>query len=98
VTVTIALALGAVIGVVLGLLGGGGSILAVPALVYGVGLDLKQAIPVSLIVVGIAAAVGAVPNCVPAKSNGASLRSSPPRAYRPPSSVAWWDDCCRRPA
>ena len=60
-TVAIALALGAVIGVVLGLLGGGGSILAVPALVYGVGLDLEQAIPVSLIVIGIAAAVGAVP-------------------------------------
>jgi uncharacterized membrane protein YfcA len=61
VTVAIALAMGAVIGVVLGLLGGGGSILAVPALVYGVGVDMKQAIPVSLIVVGIAAAVGAVP-------------------------------------
>ncbi|PXX07267.1 sulfite exporter TauE/SafE family protein [Mycolicibacterium moriokaense] len=60
-TVAIALALGAVIGVVLGLLGGGGSILAVPALVYGVGLDLQQAIPVSLVVIGIAAAVGAVP-------------------------------------
>src|SRR3984957_5103819 len=61
VTVAIALALGAVIGGVLGLLGGGGSILAVPALVYGVGLGLQQAIPVSLIVVGIAALVGAVP-------------------------------------
>jgi len=61
VTVAIALALGAAIGVVLGLLGAGGSILAVPALVYGVGLGLQQAIPVSLIVVGVAAAVGAVP-------------------------------------
>jgi uncharacterized membrane protein YfcA len=61
VTVAIAPALGAVIGGVLGLLGGGGSILAVPALVYGLGLALQQAIPVSLIVVGIAALVGAVP-------------------------------------
>ena len=60
-TVAIALALGAAIGILLGLLGAGGSILAVPALVYGVGFDLQQAIPVSLIVVGVAAAVGAVP-------------------------------------
>ncbi|WP_280460365.1 sulfite exporter TauE/SafE family protein [Nocardia carnea] len=60
-TAAIALALGAVIGVLLGLLGGGGSILAVPALVYGVGLDIAQAIPISLIVVGTAAAVGALP-------------------------------------
>ena len=61
VIIGIALALGAVIGVMLGLLGGGGSILAVPALVYLVGLDIDQAIPMSLIVVGIASAVGAVP-------------------------------------
>ena len=60
-TSAIAFALGAIIGVLLGLLGGGGSILAVPALVYGIGLDIEQAIPVSLIVVGIAAAVGALP-------------------------------------
>src|SRR4051812_19939139 len=57
-------ALGAVIGVLLGLLGGGGSILAVPALVYAVGLDVEQAIPISLIVIGVASAVGAVPKVV----------------------------------
>ncbi|ANZ27222.1 permease [Rhodococcus sp. WB1] len=57
----IALVLGAVIGVLLGLLGGGGSILAVPALVYGLGLDFRQAIPISLIVVGAAALSGAIP-------------------------------------
>ncbi|MFD6677429.1 sulfite exporter TauE/SafE family protein [Rhodococcus zopfii] len=55
------LGLGAVIGVLLGLLGGGGSILAVPALVYGAGLGIEQAIPISLIVVGVASAVGALP-------------------------------------
>ena len=60
-TFGIALALGAVIGVMLGLLGSGGSILAVPALVYVLDLDISQAIPMSLIVVGIASAVGAVP-------------------------------------
>lgn len=60
-TIALALAFGALIGVLLGLLGGGGSILAVPALVYAVGLDLREAIPISLIVIGIASAVGAVP-------------------------------------
>ena len=38
----IALVLGALLGVLLGLLGGGGSILAVPALVYGLGLEFRQ--------------------------------------------------------
>lgn len=60
-TVAIALALGAVIGVLLGLLGGGGSILAVPALVYGLGLGIDEAIPISLLVVGVASAFGALP-------------------------------------
>jgi uncharacterized membrane protein YfcA len=55
------LALGALIGVLLGLLGGGGSILAVPALVYGIGFGIEEAIPVSLIVVGAASAVGVLP-------------------------------------
>ncbi|MDV6241356.1 sulfite exporter TauE/SafE family protein [Rhodococcus opacus] len=60
-TLTVALALGAIIGVLLGLLGGGGSILAVPALVFGLGLDLEQAIPISLLVIGVASLAGAVP-------------------------------------
>lgn len=58
---TVGLGLGALIGVLLGLLGGGGSILAVPALVYGLNLDIQQAIPVSLIVVAAASAVGVLP-------------------------------------
>jgi uncharacterized protein len=49
---------GALIGLLLGLLGGGGSILAVPALVYGVGLPLTAAIPASLVVVGASSATG----------------------------------------
>jgi uncharacterized membrane protein YfcA len=60
-TIGLALTLGAVIGVLLGLLGGGGSILAVPGLVYVLGLGIEQAIPMSLIVVGTASAVGALP-------------------------------------
>lgn len=60
-TMTISLIAGAVIGTLLGLLGGGGSILAVPALVYVIQLNVKQAIPISLIVVAAASAVGAIP-------------------------------------
>ena len=56
-----ALALGLLVGVLLGLVGGGGSILAVPALVYGVGLPLSSAIPTSLLVVGAASAVAVLP-------------------------------------
>ncbi|RAV05394.1 sulfite exporter TauE/SafE family protein [Mycolicibacterium sp. GF69] len=60
-TLTITLALGALIGVFLGLLGGGGSILAVPALVYVLAVPVEQAIPMSLVVIAVASAVGALP-------------------------------------
>lgn len=60
-TLTITLALGALIGVFLGLLGGGGSILAVPALVYVLAVPVEQAIPMSLVVTAVASAVGALP-------------------------------------
>lgn len=51
--------LGFLIGVSLGALGGGGSILAVPALVYVAGQAPKAATTTSLLVVGAAALVGA---------------------------------------
>ncbi|MEX1164202.1 MAG: sulfite exporter TauE/SafE family protein [Nitriliruptor sp.] len=54
------LALALLIGVALGLLGGGGSILAVPVLVYVAGQDPKAAIAMSLLVVGVTSAAGAV--------------------------------------
>ncbi len=53
--------LGLVIGVLLGLLGAGGSILAVPALLYGAGQPLSAAIPTSLLVVGTSAVAAVVP-------------------------------------
>ncbi|EIK96619.1 hypothetical protein PMM47T1_10110 [Pseudomonas sp. M47T1] len=56
----LALILGGVIGVVLGLTGAGGGILAVPALVIGLGWPMTQAAPVALLAVGAAAAVGAI--------------------------------------
>jgi uncharacterized membrane protein YfcA len=56
------LVLAAGIGVSLGLLGGGGSILAVPLLVYVAGLPPKEAIATSLLVVGATSAVALVPH------------------------------------
>ena len=56
----LALPLGLLVGLALGALGGGGSILAVPALVYVVGLGPKEAVTTSLVVVGVAALGGMV--------------------------------------
>jgi uncharacterized protein len=53
------LAFAAVIGLALGLLGGGGSILTVPVLVYVLGVAAKPAIAMSLPVVGLTSLVGA---------------------------------------
>ena len=57
--VLIAIAAGLLIGMSLGALGGGGSILTVPALVYLLGQSPHRATTASLIVVGAAALVGA---------------------------------------
>ena len=57
----VAAVLGLAIGALVGLLGGGGSILAVPALVYIAGQSLPQAVATSLLVVGITAAVAVLP-------------------------------------
>ncbi|MGB3061854.1 MAG: sulfite exporter TauE/SafE family protein, partial [Anaerolineae bacterium] len=54
------LALGFVIGLSLGLLGGGGSILTVPALVYLVGQTPQVAITTSLAIVGATSALAAL--------------------------------------
>jgi uncharacterized membrane protein YfcA len=54
-----AIALGLVIGLALGALGGGGSILAVPVLVYLAGQEPRAATATSLVAVGAAAIVGA---------------------------------------
>lgn len=52
--------LSALIGIVLGLLGGGGSILTLPMLVYVVHLDPREAIASSLFVVGMTSVVGVI--------------------------------------
>jgi uncharacterized protein len=58
--VALAVVVGAAIGLSLGALGGGGSILTVPALVYLLRQSPHQATTTSLLVVGIAAVAGAV--------------------------------------
>jgi len=63
------------IGITLGLLGGGGSILTVPAFVYAIGLEPKRAIAMSLPVVGGAAAVGAFQHW---RRGGIALRTALP--------------------
>ncbi len=54
--------LGFLIGLSLGALGGGGSILAVPALVYAAGQDPKSATTTSLVLVTITALIGIIPH------------------------------------
>lgn len=50
---------GIVAGLALGLTGGGGSILAVPLLIYGLGLDARAAVSTSLAAVALTSMVGA---------------------------------------
>lgn len=58
--VAVVLALG--IGISLGLLGGGGSILTLPILVYVLGMEAKQAIATSLLIVGITSGAAMIPH------------------------------------
>ena len=56
----LALVLSGTIGVSLGLLGGGGSILAVPVLVYVAGVEAKEAVAMSLAIVGTTSLVASL--------------------------------------
>lgn len=58
----LAAVLSLLIGVSLGLLGGGGSILTVPILVYILGIGAKEAIATSLVVVGTTSAFALIPH------------------------------------
>ena len=58
--IALTIALAVLVGITLGLLGGGGSILTVPLLAYVAGMDAKEAIATSLLVVGVTSAVGAI--------------------------------------
>jgi uncharacterized membrane protein YfcA len=59
-TEMIGFALAVLIGISLGLLGGGGSILIVPLLAYGLGFGAKTAIAMSLPIVGVTSLAGAL--------------------------------------
>ncbi|GAA3569423.1 sulfite exporter TauE/SafE family protein [Kribbella ginsengisoli] len=59
-TILLAIVAGALIGLSLGALGGGGSILAVPVLVYLLGQSAVQATAGSLVVVGVTSLIGAI--------------------------------------
>ena len=54
----LSLTFGAVVGLSLGLTGGGGAIFAVPLLVYGLSIEPRQAVGISLAAVGMTSAVG----------------------------------------
>jgi len=56
----LSLIFGAIVGLSLGLTGGGGAIFAVPLLVYGMSIDPRQAVGISLAAVGMTALVGFV--------------------------------------
>ena len=55
----ISVGLGLIVGVILALTGAGGGVLAVPLLVFVVGLRVAEAGPIGLLAVGMAAALGA---------------------------------------
>ena len=54
------LLLGAAIGLVMGVTGAGGGVLALPALLYGLHLSMQQAAPIALVAVAVAATVGTI--------------------------------------
>ncbi|MGW0160885.1 sulfite exporter TauE/SafE family protein [Mycobacterium sp. NPDC003323] len=58
--IALTIGLAVFVGIALGLLGGGGSILTVPLLAYVAGMEAKQAIATSLLVVGVTSAIGAI--------------------------------------
>jgi len=55
----LAILLGGVVGLILATSGAGGGIIAVPLLVFGLGLPMQQAAPIGLLAVGLAAGLGA---------------------------------------
>jgi len=52
--------LGGAVGVILAMTGAGGGVLAVPALVFGAGLETARAAPIALAAVGLSAGMGAI--------------------------------------
>lgn len=59
-SILISCLLGSITGIVLGLTGAGGAILAVPLLIFGLGLKMSEAVPISLLAVCLSATIGAL--------------------------------------
>ena len=74
----LAIPFGLAIGVSLGMLGGGGSVLAVPVLVYVLGQSVHQATTASLVVVTVGAIAGGLGHARGGTSAGATPAPSPP--------------------
>lgn len=56
----IAIASGILVGFSLGLTGSGGSLFAIPLLLFVVGMEMQDAVPISMLVVGVTALLGAL--------------------------------------
>src|SRR5918999_884696 len=82
-------ALAVLIGVALGMLGGGGSILTVPVFVYVMGVDPKDAIAMSLPVVGATSLVGAVGHWRVGNVDGRAVAAFAPLAMLGAIGGAW---------
>lgn len=74
------LALALLIGVSLGLLGGGGSVLTVPIFHYVLGYEVKPSIAMSLAVVGVTSAAGALGRLRSGELNGRAVLTFAPVA------------------
>jgi uncharacterized membrane protein YfcA len=59
-TLLLILLIGTMVGLIMGLTGAGGGMLAVPALVYSQGWTMQQAMPVALLAVSLGALIGAI--------------------------------------
>lgn len=90
--IVLVLGLAVVVGLALGLLGGGGSILMVPLLTYVAGMEPKEAIAASLFVVGVTSLVSVFTHARGETSAGAPGWSSGRRAWRVRSSAVWRAD------
>ncbi len=71
--IALEIAFGTAIGLMLGLVGGGGSILTVPILVYAIGLGVHEATATSMVIVGLTALSGALPH---ARAGRVELRTA----------------------
>lgn len=61
---TLTIGLAGVVGILLGLMGGGGSIVTVPLLMYVGGMEARAAIGVSLLVIGVGSMAALVPHAI----------------------------------